>query len=262
MRALSRRLAGAATGLGLMLSLSASPAAAQTATSEGCTTGDLVACVRVTVSAAIPNSLSFAVTNLGVFTPLALASAPSIVWSFVFATGNAEYNPADIVERAATVSATGDAVVNDASSWTLTDYGNLWALSYPSYLDPSLRTLGVGATVPLVGDALDASGNPWRQTGTTGVNGAITFSVALPIAFSGSLDGFGIEGLEAQSFTTSNSSATTGLAGSCGFGTPCGSVPATVVPEPGTSVLMSTGALLLALMGYRRRSTTRTAEKP
>jgi hypothetical protein len=171
------------------------PAEAQSphsATREACTRGDLEACVRVEVTAT-DNALVFAVSHLGVFGPLALASQPSIVWNLVFATGQAAYeDPAQSQELAAAVSATGAAVLNDASPWSFIDVGDQWALTFPTWLDDALTTKGIGSSAAAAGEATDEFGNPWRQIGTTGPDGALRFSVLLPTAFAFSFEDFAI----------------------------------------------------------------------
>ncbi|MBL0940540.1 MAG: PEP-CTERM sorting domain-containing protein [Gemmatimonadaceae bacterium] len=240
----------------LALSLCASQASAQSATREACTGGSLMACVRVDLTAAATvdgTSLLIAVSHLGVFDPLVLATQPSMVWSLAFSTGR-DADPDLIAEREALVGATGSATLNNAAPWTFVDYGDQWALMFPSWSDPAFTTLGIGSAVPLSGTAVDEFGNPWQQIGTTGADGAITFAVSLPYALANPLDWFQIIGLEAQSFEITENEIRLGSAGSCSPDAHCGAVPPpTAVPEPATLPLVGAGLLMLLTIAHRQR---------
>ncbi len=226
---------------------------AQSVTREACTAGDVTVCAQVTLNATtsgVNTDLTFDVRNLGVFGNLTQAGQPSILWSLVFATGRDPFDPMDVTEQLVTPTST---TAIDASPWTFVDVGDLWQLIY---VDAAFATKGIGSSVPFTGQ-IDVGGAAWSQIGTTGPN-AISFSVTIPYLFSSNdLDGFQLFGLEATTFAVDGSSATLDLNGSCGELDPCGTVPATSVPEPASAALLGLGTVLLGTRARRRQQRTR-----
>lgn len=220
----------------------------QSVTREACTGGDLVACVRVEVTAN-DTELLFTVRHLGIFGNLELASQPSIISSLVFTTEQSYSD--DVVELEASVSPMGNASLNDYTPWTFLDVGDQWGL-FPKQEESFIR--GIGSSVAASNDVTDGEGNFWRQIGTTGPDGALLFTVLLPTPLAFSLEDLSIFGLEAIAFD----GTPRGVNGSCGSDRACGAVPTAAVPEPSSAALT---LIVLAFLGHRaRRRATGTRE--